>query len=146
MPACRPKTLSALFLGFAALALPVKANAEDINPVGTYSNLRYVEEAGDLIGEELTIIPQPGGKFSILVQCDAGTLGPSVFVPAVVKNNLVTFDVPKQTNCPGHFVGRLTTKKVARGVETWLSFSSPMTDSDSGAARLKAKHSYWDSD
>ncbi len=53
---------------------------------GTFSNLRYIEEGGDVLGVEITILPQYETAYAI-VQCAEGAPTAPVLVPIELKGN-----------------------------------------------------------
>ena len=75
---------------------------------GLYTNLRYIEEAGDLLGMELLVVPQPNGQWSAFVQISEGGAPYAALVPLAVHGSKVEFTLPAGGDFPNeHFSGRL---------------------------------------
>src|SRR5665213_1126761 len=88
---------------------------------GIYSDLRYVEEAGDLLGTEIFIVPSAGGMaYVAFVQEAEGGPEDPVIVPVVQKGNQVSirarmYNYTMQFDgqiSPKSFDGKLTTTVV----------------------------------
>jgi hypothetical protein len=60
---------------------------------GTYSNLSYNEEGGDLLGLELKIVPW-GERYRAAVLVSEGSPSRMVVVDVRVKDRVVSFEVP----------------------------------------------------
>jgi hypothetical protein len=74
---------------------PVIALTEN-SPVrieGTYGSLRYIEEAGDVVGIVVTVTRQ-GGGFEVSYQMAEGQPGDIYHVAAVVMGNTISFQLP----------------------------------------------------
>ena len=97
---------------------------------GTYSNLSYHEESGDLVGYEITFL---SGKQSgsILFQCAQGADEKPVRLAIVAQATTIHFTVPSgASSCSGQYQATLTQKGLRlRGTETDELFSF--------------RHSYW---
>ena len=63
---------------------------------GTYSNLQYNEEGGDLLGIEIKIVPIGNDRFQAAIVVSDGAPAPMVLVDVHVANGLVSFKVPAQ--------------------------------------------------
>ena len=101
---------------------------------GTFSNLQYVNETGDVIGLEITIVPQYLTAYAIF-QCAEGSPSPPVFVPVTIKGNRVSLTVSRgDTGCEGIYSGVVT----ARGLTLDQQQVGPATD-----RFLPRRASYW---
>ena len=79
--------------------------ADDVRISGIYSNLYYHEEAGDLIGEEIMIIPSKEG-YSALVQIAEGGAPYAALVPVSIKGLKIEFTLPRDGMYSGaKFIG-----------------------------------------
>ena len=88
-----------------ALALPLAAGSPPSPDVrGLYSNMTYVEEAGDVVGMEVFIVF--GRGFYATVQEAEGEPDPPVLVPVIVRGQSVRFTLPDKRT----FVGTVTSK------------------------------------
>jgi hypothetical protein len=92
-----------------ALLLSTCATAaeKDASVAGTYSNLYYNEEGGDLLGLEI-IIRRQGGDYRAGVQVAEGEPLPIVTVPVRVRGRQIEFTVPKPAEAAGHYAGSIT--------------------------------------
>lgn len=87
----------------ASAALPI---------TGTFSDLRYVEESGDLVGTEIRIAAA-GDGYQAVVQFAEGAPGelttvPVIFAPAGEEQSELRFDLPSTSPYAGRFLGRVT--------------------------------------
>ncbi|ULU25745.1 hypothetical protein [Dyella terrae] len=60
---------------------------------GVYSNLRYNQEGGDLLGMELLVIPSEAG-YTAFVQIAEGSAPYTAIVPLAVENSQISFTLP----------------------------------------------------
>ena len=75
---------------------------------GIYSNMRYVERAGDVVGMEIFIV---GGvdSYYATVQIAEGAPEPPVVVKVEVKGSIIEFTLPNNSGAnPGRFTGRIS--------------------------------------
>jgi hypothetical protein len=75
---------------------------------GIYSNMRYVERAGDVVGMEIFIV---GGvaSYYATVQIAEGTPEPPVVVKVEVKSSTIEFTLPTDSGVNrGRFTGRIS--------------------------------------
>lgn len=99
---------------------------------GTFSNLHYIDEgAGDLLGYELTIVPQYRRPYAVF-QCAEGVPIDPVLVPLQVNGSNLSFEVTKTGMCDGKYTGRITTS----GLNLHVA-NSTQTE------QLPRKTSYW---
>jgi hypothetical protein len=90
-------------------AVAQTSSVDTSSEYGTFSSLRYIEEAGDVLGAEITIVPQFETAYAIF-QCAEGVPAAPVFVPLTVRGNHVSFDVNAGAFCDGHYVGEVSAK------------------------------------
>jgi hypothetical protein len=98
---------------------------------GIYSDMRYSQESGDVIGQEVFIIFSKSGYFAIL-QLSEGEPSPPLVVPAKVAGSSVTFTVPTEMDARGTFKGNVS------GNHLVGSFSGSGQKID-----LERRNSYW---
>ena len=119
----------------ASLGATVPTLAADVRVTGTFSNLRYNSEGGDLLGLEILIIPAPGDGvgYVALVQLAEGGAPYSALVPVTVTGTHVEFAFPKDGPYNGlRFSGSVNAKELAG------------TLSSGEHEVLKRGRSYWD--
>src|SRR5258707_45416 len=76
----------------AALAIaPGPVSAADGNLAGIYSNLSYNDEAGDLLGVEMMVVPTDSDHYAIFVQCAAGGLPETELTQSVQSGATLSF-------------------------------------------------------
>lgn len=63
---------------------------------GFFTNMEYLEEAGDVVGMEVWIV-YGGGRYWATVQVAQGTPDPPIVVPATVNGPVVSFSVQEST-------------------------------------------------
>lgn len=118
-----------LFCATADAAKPLKI-------VGTYTDLRYVEEAGDVVGTEIMIVFGGERGYFAVLECAEGTPSKPVVVAVTVRGAEVEFapHSDEDSTCPKEkFVGTVT-KDGLRGAFKGTS-NYPGT--------LKRGRSYW---
>ena len=99
---------------------------------GIYSNMRYVERAGDVIGMEIFIV---GGvdSYYATVQIAEGAPEPPVVVKVEVKGSRIEFTLP---NNSGVNLGRFTGRISAAGITGKFQHAQK-------AQALNRRKSYW---
>ncbi len=100
---------------------------------GTFSDLRYLDEPGDVLGSEITIIPQYHSSYAIF-QCAEGAPTDPVFVPVQIKGNRVTFQIEKDHPCSGTYTGVISIRGMTLSVRDSASV---------GNGFLPRRKSYW---
>ena len=116
------------------LALASVAFAQNGRPrvSGVYTDLKYNQEGGDLLGMELLIIPSDPSGYRALVQIAEGGPPFAVIVPLLVDGSHVEFTLPAgSAYSREHFVGTLSGTK--------LVLHSPQGKDET----LKRGKSYW---
>jgi hypothetical protein len=97
-------------LSVPALSLSAQhAPADRQGPIfGTFSSLKANAETGDVLGKEITILPQYKSA-RVIFQCAEGEPEEPVLVPATTTLNSVDFDIKLPSSpCNGHYHGTLT--------------------------------------
>src|SRR5262249_5426273 len=72
---------------------------------GIYTDMYYVDEAGDLLGMEVFIVGARGGYYAT-VQIAEGSPDPPLVVPVSDTNNQIEFTLPEY----GHYKGVISAK------------------------------------
>jgi hypothetical protein len=90
----RRAILAALISTFAAMIVTVCASEGAALPkvTGFFTDMRYVEDAGDLIGTEVWIVSARGRYFATVVEA-SGAPNPPVVVPVQVTGSRVRFRI-----------------------------------------------------
>lgn len=111
-----------MFLFALAVA---QAPAQQVRVTGMFSDMRYIPQAGDVLGTEVFIVVSPGG-YSAVVQIAEGEPGLPVVVPITVNGLDVSFTVTPKLRFAGRvssgaLVGTLGDEKVSlrRGKSYW---------------------------
>jgi hypothetical protein len=108
-----------------ATAALCDASTRGVSPTGLFSDLRYIEEAGDLIGMEVYLVQGRSG-YSAVVQCAGGEPADPVVVEVEVDGTTVSFELPKgQPECGTTFRGIVSSKGlrgrfVGESKDRWL--------------------------
>jgi hypothetical protein len=110
----RPWVRLGALLYFVVIPTSIAAAAPSQPRVaGIYSNLEYNEGGGDVLGIEVLLMPTVKGWYAVVQQAEGEPSVP-VVVPAIVKADRVTFQLPEGAM----FAGRVT----VRGLEgEWVS-------------------------
>jgi len=119
---------------FCTISFVYPVYAQD-NFTGTYTNLYFNEEGGDLLGEELKIVVTGKGYQGILQIAEGGG-GELAIVDIVFDKNTIKFTIPESSSDAGTFDGTIT-KKSIKGK---LRFKS----GGEKTVTLKKGQSYWD--
>jgi hypothetical protein len=99
-------------VGFYLLMFLVVASAVAVKPkatkiTGIFSNMYYLEQAGDLLGEEAHIVYSSNGYY-ILFQQSIGEPGIPVLTPLRVTGTRISFTLPDSTvEYHGVFTGEI---------------------------------------
>lgn len=126
------KIHSLILIGLLAVPCSLAFAGERVT--GIYSSLRYIEEAGDLLGMEVLVVPsqQRGSPLSAFIQVSEGGAPALAIVDFVEKNGKVEFVIP-----PGGTYGGLKfTGTFSKGE---LVLKWPNGDEE----HLKRGKSYW---
>src|ERR1044071_1919468 len=131
------RIIRAVLISVICLALSLPALAHQRKPrkvqiTGIYSSLRYVEEAGDLVGMEVFISYSRDG-YHATVQIAEGVMFAPVFVDVQVKGSNIEFIIPGKS---GESVKRYKGRVTARGL-------TGKFEDDVAGEFLPRKKSYW---
>jgi len=121
--------LLSLILAFVVLSAFSTQRKPFKNQVtGIYSNMIYVEEAGDVVGMEIFVVASSGGYHAV-VQIAEGAPEEPFVVNVEVKGSDIEFVAP---SILGKYKGRVSAKGLAGKFENEESVSF-----------LKRRNSYW---
>jgi hypothetical protein len=121
--------VGSLLISSAAAA---KRKPARLRVTGIYSNMNYVEEAGDVVGMEVFIVDGGDGYYAT-VQIAEGAPDPPVLVKVEVKGTAIEFTLPGEAGASlGKFTGTIT----ARGLRG--KFANAVR-----AEYLSRRKSYW---
>ncbi len=96
-----------VLLVLSLAAGPVFGQTSKPKVTGIYSNLRYNQEGGDLLGMELLVIPS-GAGYKAFVQIAEGGAPYTAVVPVTVEKSRISFTLPFDGAYGGmRFVGEL---------------------------------------
>ena len=128
---------------FAILAVSMQAQSTPAKRhgqvFGTFSNMHYIEETGDVVGTEITIIPQYKTAYAVF-QCAEGAPSDPVFVPVSLNGNQIRFTVHSgDKSCDGVFTGTLT----AQGLRLIAYSETRAREASNGGELLLRQASYW---
>ena len=99
---------------------------------GIYSNMRYVEEAGDVVGIEIFIVDGGHGYYAT-VQIAEGAPEPPIVVKVEVKGSMIEFIFSDDSGIDyGKFVGKISAKGLTGKFQTSMK-----------SEFLSRKRSYW---
>ena len=106
------------WLAFILLFASIHARAEEARVIGTFSNLEFIEESGDLVGMEIKIVPT-GDRYQAAVIVSEGAPNAMVVVDVRVDGTSIEFEVPA-ADAGWKFSGRVTAKSLS-GMVTYAS-------------------------
>jgi len=109
---------------------------ENIKITGTYSDLYYNEEGGDLLGCEIRIVVAKDGYEGTFQMSEGGPDSLLLIKPITVEDDKIKFKVPEESLYAGEFAGKIT-KTCLKGVLTFKSGNKLVLN-------LKRGKSYWD--
>jgi hypothetical protein len=101
----------AIVLLFLLPAVSLKAEPRRARVPGTYSNLQFNEDGGDLLGMEIKIVPI-GDHFQAVVLVSEGEPQPMVVVVVSVHGNSLGFSVPGKDRTSWKFSGQVSPKSL----------------------------------
>lgn len=109
--------------------MPVATAADDVS-VGTYSDMGYNDESGDVNGQEIQVL-MVAGDYYVIHQC---RMEPPVLIPAKVAGNRISFSSADDGGtCFGEFEGQIT----KAGLCLWIA------GDEKHAELLPRMESYW---
>jgi hypothetical protein len=131
------------FALFAILAISAQAQstpAQRHGPAfGTFSNMHYIAQTGDVVGTEITIIPQYQTAYAIF-QCSQGAPSDPVLVPVSISGNQIRFTVhTRDKSCDGTFTGTIT----ARSLKLTPQSEDKNQKASEAGELLSRRASYW---
>jgi hypothetical protein len=129
IPGFVPKVLTGVLLVYLGLNLPAQSKRAASRITGTYTNLEFNKEGGDLLGEELRIVNTRSGYQGVFQNAEGGA-GELILVKIKLAGNKIEFAVPDLP--PLYAVGQLS----GTIAPTMIRFS----DEDI----LKKGQSYWE--
>ncbi len=103
---------------------------------GTYTNMYYNKEGGDVLGEELKIVVAQGGRYQGVLQFAEGEPEDLIVVDIELKGDTISFSLPDTDSHAGRFTGTIDSG-VIRGQ---FKFKHGGIEN----ATLKKGKSYWD--
>lgn len=128
-----------VLLGIVTLSLPLnssrKIQASEPRIAGTYSNLHYIEEAGDLLGEEIKIVPG-SPDYQGAFQVAQGAPEKLIVVDIKVDGAKIRFTIPDSSSYAGEFTGEVE-NAVLKGQFRFKSGASEKVELPRGKG-------YWD--
>ena len=113
-----------------------KAKPDRIRLTGTYSNITYSDDGGDLLGEEIRLFYIGEGVLTALVQITDSNAGEAALEPIIVKGNEVDLRFSKPLSGYVRIHGRVSQS----GFEGELFLPSGKSEK----IKLKRGKSYWD--
>lgn len=127
--------LSTTLMLFSLVAVSgVAYAAQSVRFTGTFSDMHYSQESGDLIGHELSIVFTNAG-YEGTYQVAEGEPSKLMLVEIVFHGDRISFSVPTGTYA-GSFTGIIKLKGIA-GTFTYKSGAKEKVD-------LPRRKSYWD--
>ncbi|CAN5120565.1 hypothetical protein BH11PSE2_BH11PSE2_14640 [soil metagenome] len=117
-------------MAILALASSATSAPSRVQITGIYSDLRYIKEAGDLVGTEVFIVN--GGTVVYLQEAEGSPTDP-VVAPSELNGNRITFSVPGSRF--GDWDGVIT--------KSGVDFSCKAAAPDCRPLHLPRKNSYW---
>jgi hypothetical protein len=102
---------------------------------GTYSDMSYVEEAGDVVGKEIRIVGTAGG-YEAALQFAEGVPHGLIVVMVEASGNKITFSIPEPSDYAGRFTGTIQ-NGVLKGEFRYESGETEIV-------KLPRLKSYWD--
>ena len=83
---------------------PASVEAKEGRITGIFSDMHFVQEAGDVVGMEVFILYTGEGYYAVVQFAEGNPLVP-VVVPVKVYKSSVSFTVPLSTGASGKFIG-----------------------------------------
>ncbi len=103
------RTLSAFaFVAFLGFGLRQTSLAQAGRRVtGTYTNMYYNKEGGDVLGEELKIVMTQGGRYQGVLEFAEGEPEDLIVVDIELRGDTISFSVPDTDTHAGRFSGTI---------------------------------------
>jgi hypothetical protein len=129
-------TLSlALLFCFTITAVKPTLGQKQVKITGTFSDLHFVKEAGDLLGTEIKIV-YAGGSYQGALQFAEGAPSELVIVKIHKDGNKISFSIPDDNPYAGEFQGSVSSE----ALQGEFRFKSGGTEK----VTLHRGKSYWD--
>ncbi len=119
----------------AVCFLAIMKGQETKRFTGTYTNMQYNAEGGDLLGEEIKIVWTDHGYQGALQFAEGGA-GPLMIVVIHINTNKIEFTLPESSRYAGSFRGT-----IADGV---IHGAFAYKNGGTETVTLKKGKSYWD--
>ena len=116
----------------------VHAAERTVRITGIYSDLYFNQEGGDLLGNEIFIVPAGGSGLVAFVQKSEGEPQMPSVVAVRVDGNTVSFSVPDPSGGKNEYKGRIS----AAGFDGTLQHQPGNGPAEQ--LHLKRKKSYWE--
>lgn len=132
----RRRTLFAALLFLSAWGLQGAQRTQSAPHVaGTYSDMRYIQESGDVLGTEIKIV-FTGSDYQGALQIAEGAPGRLILVDVAVRGSAIQFSIPDGTQYPGSFSGEID--------NGWLRGEFRFKSGGGEKVALHRGKSYWD--
>ncbi len=135
------KTIAGMLFSLLIASLSLTAdevtNKSSVKRIGTFSSLRYHEEAGDLLGAEIKIVPVEEGsedRYQGAMQIAQGAPSQLMLVEVKYTHDTIEFNLPKPHE--GKFTGIIN----AKGIVGKIVFTNGAVSKQN----LPRKKGYWD--
>ena len=128
------KNLIILIILILFIVIRSMISQNEIKKTGTYSNMEYNDEGGDLLGEEIRIVYTTSG-YQGAIQFSGGEPSQLILVDITFHSDSLLFNIPT-SGYKGFFKGKLS----KGGIEGVLKFFKKGEKKIS----LKRGKSYWD--
>lgn len=128
------KNAAILVISTICLNFLVLADGAYRKITGTYSDMCYNAEGGDVLGMELSIVGSREGYF-VVFQASEGEPSVPVVVKVIVKDQEVEFSIPEATIFSGTFKGKVDNAGLRGNIEGYSGYASKLF--------LKRQASYW---
>ena len=108
----------------------------NIKQTGTFSNLQYHKEAGDLLGFEIRVVLTRNGYEGTFQAAEGGPGSLVLLREITIKDNTIKFVIPKSSTFAGEFMGKLE--------EVSLKGTLTLRNGNKITLTLERRRSYWD--
>lgn len=131
------QSLTFALVAFAILSCTSNDYSADIRKVGTYSDMCYNTESGDVNGMEVRIVITKAGPYAIF-QASEGALSVPVVIKVNTSDDRIEFDIPETVPFGGKFKGVIKSDEMVAAIEGYTGYAANL--------RLKRQPSYWERD
>lgn len=129
------RTLIVIVISLLFVTCPSHAENK-IRITGTFSDLYYHEEAGDLLGFEIRIVLTRNGYEGTFQAAQGGPESLILLKNISVKGNTLEFKIPADFSWAGEFIGKISKNR--------LTGTLTLNNGNKIALVLKRGKSYWD--